>query len=391
MLVVEVDDGTSPVAWRCVDDRAFGGRGRAPLPLRAVAVSSVTLGGRRMRRTRVPLSLVLAIAAVALVAVMTAGVALGSVTLSAGEVWTAVADRLSGSPHEGVADSIVWQIRLPRVLLAAAVGAALTVAGCVVQTLVRNGLADPYLLGVSSGASVGATAVLLFGAFASLGVWALSGGAVLGALAAMVIVFLTTQRRGELAPTQLLLAGVVLSAMFAAVTSFLLFRANPQATQTVLFWLLGSFGSATWSQLPIPVVVLTAAVVVLLARGRAMNALALGPDVAASVGANVAGLRRELFVLTSLVTGACVAVSGIIGFIGLVVPHVVRLLVGSDHRRVLPTAVLVGAGFAVLGDLLARTVVAPQEMPMGVVTAFVGAPTLLWLMRRRPHLHGAGR
>ena len=235
-----------------------------------------------------------------------------------------------------MADEIVWQIRLPRVLLAAVVGAALTTAGTVVQALVRNALADPFLLGVSSGASVGATAVLLFGAFASLGVWALSVGSVLGALGAMAAVFLVSRTGRQLAPTQLILCGVVLSALFESVTSFLIFRGNPQATQSVLFWLLGSFGNANWTQLPIPAICLVVAMGYLLAQARSLNALAMGAEPAASLGVDVARLRRNLFIVTSLMVGVAVAVSGVIGFVGLVVPHIVRLMVGSDHRRVLP-------------------------------------------------------
>lgn len=176
--------------------------------------------------------------------------------------------------------------------------------------------------------------------------------------------------------------------MFSAVASFLLFRGDPRAAPTVLFWLLGSFGSANWTQLPLPALALVAAMVLLLAVSRALNALAQGPDVAASVGVDVPRLRRTLFVVVSVIAGVAVAVSGVIGFIGLVVPHIVRLVVGSDHRRILPVTVVFGAAFTVLGDLLARTLVAPQEMPMGVITAFIGAPVLIWLIRRRPHLYG---
>jgi iron complex transport system permease protein len=326
---------------------------------------------------------------VLLLITMTLGIGIGSVSLSPRAVWQVVVDHLSGHPKNTVADAIVWQIRLPRVLLAAVVGAALTTAGTVVQVLVRNALADPFLLGISSGASVGATAVLLFGAFASLGVWAVSFGSVLGALAAMTAVFLVSRTRRQLAPTQLILIGVVLSALFESVTSFLIFRGNPQATQSVLFWLLGSFGNANWQQLWIPFVALVVAMMYLIAQGRPLNALAMGSEPASSLGVDVRRLRRNLFIVTSLVAGVAVAVSGVIGFVGLVVPHIVRLMVGSDHRRVLPVGVLFGAAFMVLGDLLARTIVAPQEMPIGVITAFIGAPTLIVLIRRRPYLYGA--
>ena len=304
------------------------------------------------RRERFPLPLVLSACAVLLVVVMTLGVGVGSVSLSPGAVWQVVVDHLDGHPPATVADAIVWQIRLPRVLLAAVVGAALTSAGTVVQVQVRNALADPFLLGISSGAGVGATLVLLFGAFASLGVWALSLGSVLGSLAAMASVFLLARRQLQLAPTQLILCGVVLSALFDSVTSFLIFKGNPHATQSVLFWLMGSFGQATWSQLPIPALVLLGAMLYLIAQGRALNALAMGAEAAASLGVDVRAMRRNLFLVTSAMAGVSVAVSGVIGFVGLVVPHIVRLLVGSDHRRTLPAGVLFGASFMVLGDLL---------------------------------------
>jgi iron complex transport system permease protein len=340
-------------------------------------------------RDRTPLAVVLVICAAALFVTMTLGVGIGSVPLSPVAVWHVVAGGLAGHPENTVAGIIVWQIRLPRVLLAAVVGAALTTAGAVVQVLVRNALADPFLLGVSSGASVGATAVLLLGVFASLGVWAISAGSILGALAAMAAVFAVSRGGRGLAPTQLILCGVVLSALFESVTSFLIFRGNPQATQSVLFWLLGSFGLASWNQLPIPALALAAAMIYLVAQSRTLNALAMGAEPAASLGVDVRRLRRNLFLVTSLMAGVAVAVSGVIGFVGLVVPHIVRLMVGSDHRRVLPTGVLFGASFMVLGDLLARTIVAPQEMPIGVITAFIGAPTLIALIRRRPYLYGA--
>jgi iron complex transport system permease protein len=326
-----------------------------------------------------------------LVAAVVAGAWFGSVYLTPGAVWRVIADHLTGHPSGSVADQIVWQIRVPRVLLAALVGATLTTAGTVVQALVRNALADPFLLGVSSGASVGATAVLLFGFLASLGLWALSAGSVLGAMTAMVAVFVVSRSAGQLAPTQLILCGVVLAAMFEAVATFLLFRGNPQATQAVLFWLEGSFGNATWNQLPIPAAVLVVGMGYLLTQARNLNALSMGADTAASLGVGVHRLRRNLFVVTSLMVGVAVAVSGVIGFVGLVVPHIVRLLVGSDHRRVLPVGVPIGAAFMVVADLLARTIVSPQEMPIGVITAFIGAPTLLVLIRRRPYVYGASQ
>jgi iron complex transport system permease protein len=369
-------------------NHAAGGRVRA-VNVRVRRAPSARPEARTRPAERVPLALVLGVCAVLLVVVMTFGVGVGSVGLSPPAVWHVVAGGIAGHPENTVAGIIVWQIRLPRVLLAAVVGAALTTAGAVVQVLVRNALADPFLLGVSSGASVGATAVLLLGVFASLGVWAISAGSILGAMAAMAAVFAVSRSGRGLAPTQLILCGVVMSALFESVTSYLIFRGNPQATQSVLFWLMGSFGLASWNQLPIPAVALLAAMIYLMAKAPALNALAMGAEPAASLGVDVRRMRRNLLVVTSLMAGVAVAVSGVIGFVGLVVPHIVRLAVGSDHRRVLPTGVLFGAAFMVLGDLLARTIVSPQEMPIGVITAFIGAPTLIVLIRRRRYLYGA--
>lgn len=341
-------------------------------------------------RGRLPLPVALVSAAILLVVVLALGVAIGPVAIGPGEVARIVWAHLTGGGSTNTpADDIVWQIRVPRVLLAATVGAALTTAGTVVQVLVRNALADPFLLGISSGASVGATAVLLFGALGGLGTYALATGSVTGALVATASVFAIARSGRQLAPTQLILTGVVMSALFESLASYLLFRGNPQATQSVLFYLLGSFGNATFGQLTIPAVVLLVALVLLLGQARVLNALAMGPGPAASLGIDVRRARNLLFVLASVLAGVSVAVSGIIGFVGLVIPHLVRLLVRSDHRRVLPVGMLLGAAFMAASDLLARTLVAPQEMPVGVITAVIGAPTLLLLIRRRPDAYGA--
>lgn len=323
-----------------------------------------------------------------LIVAITLGVAIGSVRLSPGVVWGVIGDRLLGTAQTGPSDQIVWNIRLPRVVLATIAGAALALSGAVMQVLVRNPLADPFLLGVSSGASVGATAVILFGALGSFGLWATSAGAGLGALAAVAAVFVFANSRTGLAPTQLILTGVVMSALFSSITSFLIFQGDPNATQGVLFWLLGSFGRATWEQTVIPLVALGLGVLVLGPRRHLLNALAMGDEAAWSLGVDVRRLRWLLYVVASLLTAATVAVAGVIGFVGLVVPHVCRLLVGVDHRRMLPLSALVGATFMVLADLLARTIVSPQEMPIGVISSAIGAPTLLVLMRRRPTMYG---
>lgn len=281
-------------------------------------------------------------------------------------------------------DQIVWQFRLPRALLAVIVGAALSMSGAVLQAMVRNPLADPYIFGVSSGASVGAVAVLTLGA-AVVGGVSLSVAAFIGALGTMALVYVLAQQGGRAAPTRLVLAGVAVGYVLSAVTSFLVLRASGpgQGVAAVLYWLAGSLGGAKWEYLGAPSLVLLVATIALLLQARPLNALLAGEETAIGLGVNVERFRLQLFVITSLLVGVVVAISGAIGFVGLMIPHIVRMLVGADHRRVLPIATLLGGLYLVLVDLIGRTIIAPQELPVGIVTAALGGPFFLWLLRRR--------
>jgi iron complex transport system permease protein len=329
---------------------------------------------------------------VTLVLSVIAGIALGPTAVSFGDVLRYLGKAITGGSiraDEETGYSIVWHVRTPRVLLAAVVGAGLSVVGVAVQALVRNALADPFVLGISSGASVGATAVVVFGIFTGLGVLALSTAAFLGALGATVLVYLAARSRMGLTPLRLVLTGVALAYAFQALMSALVFLSpNGQAAQTVLFWLLGSLGAATWESLPLATIAVVVAVVVLLRRSTVLDVLSMGDETAASLGVDTAALRRWLFVLTAVVTGLLVAVSGSIGFVGLVLPHVVRMMVGSGHRQVLAVTPLAGACFMVWVDLLARTLFAPEELPLGVITALIGVPVFLVVMRRRGYAFG---
>lgn len=287
-------------------------------------------------------------------------------------------------------DTIVWQLRVPRTILAAVVGAGLALAGAAMQTLVRNPLADPYLLGVSSGAGVGAAAVITSGLFAGAGIWALSGGALVGALVAAATVFAIAMAQGGLTPLRLVLTGTVLGSAFSALSSYLIFRsADPKAAQSVLFWLLGSLAGADWTRIAVPATVVVVAGAALFAVHGWLDALSVGADTAASVGVPVRAVRYGLFTGLAILVGVLVAVSGGIGFVGLVVPHVARMLVGSTHRRLLPVAALCGALFLVVADAAARILVRPTEIPVGVLTGLIGAPVFLLLMGRRHYRFGA--
>jgi iron complex transport system permease protein len=335
--------------------------------------------------------LAIGLSAVLLASVLVA-IGLGPAVIAPGEtvryLWAAVSGGEIGA-DEVTRYQIVWQIRTPRVLLAAVVGAGLAAVGVVVQALVRNALADPFILGVSSGASVGAVAVSVSGGLAGLGVYAVSAGAFAGALGASVLVYLAARSAAGIMPLRLVLTGVAMAFGFQAVLSVLIYFApDSEATSAVLFWTMGGFGAATWGALPVVAVVVLAALVVVRRYGRALDVLSLGDETAGSLGVDAAAVRRGLFVLAAVATGAMVAVSGAIGFVGLVVPHVVRILVGAGHARVLVVAPLAGAVLMVWVDLVSRTVVAPRELPLGAITALVGVPVFVVLMRRRGYLFG---
>ena len=322
----------------------------------------------------------------ALVTAIVASVAVGAVQLPFATVSSVIVQKLFGlgattwSPVEA---QIVWDFRLPRVLLAVIVGSSLSVAGTVLQAMVRNPLADPYIFGISSGASVGAVAVLTLGSGAVAGL-SLPLAAFLGALATMLAVYALARKHARATPTRLILAGVAVGYVLSSLTSFMVLRksAPGSGVSSVLYWLAGSLGGAKWEQLGIPALALLVATVLLMLRARPLNALLVGEESAVGLGVNLERFRLELFVLTSLLVGVAVAVSGAIGFVGLMVPHVVRMLVGSDHRRVLPVAALLGGTYLVLVDLVGRTIIAPVELPVGIVTAAIGGPFFLWLMRR---------
>lgn len=346
---------------------------------------------------RVPYPLLLAVLAVAVCLSVATAVAAGAVDLAAADVarivWSKAvspAARWLGLPPPGLppggAAGIVWELRLPRALLAFLVGATLATVGVVVQTLARNALADPFILGVSSGASVGAVSVLLLGLLSGLGAYALAFGGFAGALAAVAVVFVLAQQRGHLDPLRLILTGVSVAFCCEALTGLMVFLSDPRSAHRVLFWLLGSCARATWPGLLLPAAVLVLGVLVLLARAGHLNALAAGAEAAVTLGVDVRRLRLLLFFTASLLTGVAVASAGVIGFVGLILPHLVRLLVGTDHRRVLPVAVLAGGLFLVWADTLARVLAAPAELPVGVLTAGVGGPVFLLLLRRAGRL-----
>lgn len=304
-------------------------------------------------------------------------VRLGSVPLTTAEVLAAL-----GGNGDPVVQDIVLRLRLPRVFLGVLVGGGLAIAGATFQALLRNPLAEPYILGISGGASVGAVLVLAFG-WVAAGSWALPLAAFVGALVAIVLVFRVATATGRAMDVRvLLLAGVVVAAFFSACIAFILAISPARTVQSAVLWIMGSLAGATWRSVLLTAVYTTPAVLLLIAMARPLNLLAIGEETAHHLGADVERVKRISLVVAALITASGVAVAGVIGFVGLVVPHAVRLVVGSDHRALLPLSFLAGAAFLTLADLGARLALAPTEIPIGVITAFVGVPFFLVLLRR---------
>ena len=279
-------------------------------------------------------------------------------------------------------DSIVWLIRAPRVVLGALVGAGLALVGTALQAVTRNPLADPHLLGVSSGAALGAVIVVLYlGEF--IGLLSLPLAAFVGALMSMLLVLAIASRGGRLESDRLLLAGVAVSFVMMAASNLLLFLGDHHAASSVIFWMLGGLGLARWELLWLPALCLALALLLLLGLARALNALMAGEHSAVSLGLEPRRVRLLVFVCASLLTGVLVSLSGAIGFVGLILPHVARFLVGAEHRRLLPVSALLGALFLVWVDVAARTLLAPQDLPIGIATAAIGGGFFVLLLRRR--------
>lgn len=313
-------------------------------------------------------------------------VSVGAVAVPAGTVWGVLANKLSPGFVEQTwsqgREAIVWNIRFPRAILAMMVGAGLAIVGASLQAVTRNPLADPHLLGISSGGAFGAIFALLHsGLF--LGALTVPLLAFIGALAATLIVLGVSRLADASSADRLVLAGVAVSFIIMAAANGLIFLGDPRASHTVVFWMLGGLGLAQWDQLIYPLVILILCGGWLTLRTTQLNAMTIGDETAATLGIAVARFRLIVFVIGALITGVMVAFSGIIGFVGLMVPHIARMLVGGDYTRVLPASALVGAIFLLWADIAARTVMAPEDMPIGIVTGIVGGMFFVWLLGRR--------
>jgi iron complex transport system permease protein len=336
--------------------------------------------GRRPHPARIPL----VVASVVLVAVMLVATAVGPVGIGLGDVVTTVLSHVPlldlHSSAAPVDQAIVWQLRLPRVVLAALVGAMLSAGGASYQGVLRNSLADPYLLGVAAGAGLGATAVIVAGKSGSL---LLPAAAFAGAVFAVMLTYVVAEVGGGRASGYaILLAGVAVAAMLTAVQTYLQ-QQHTEEIRQIYNWLLGSFSVASWADVRLVLPYLVVSAGVLLAHRRILDVLRVGGEEAGALGIHPERTRLLIVGAATLGTAAAVSVSGLIGFVGIVVPHAVRLMTNASYRVVLPVGMICGASFMVLADLLARTVQAPTELPIGVVTAVVGAPFFLFVLRSR--------
>ncbi|WP_116246799.1 iron ABC transporter permease [Nocardiopsis sp. FIRDI 009] len=332
------------------------------------------------------LALLLSGGPVVLAASVAVAVTIGPADITTVDVWRSVSSHLGvgETALNPLRDGIVWNLRMPRTLLAAVCGAGLALCGAVMQSLLRNPLADPFVLGVSSGASTGAVAVIVLGWGA--GAVSLSAGAFVGALLSFGMVVLLSHSLGA-TMDRVVLSGVAAMQLFSALTSFtVLTSADAETTRGVLFWLLGSLSGAGWTDVALCSLVLAGVLLVCLAHTTTLDAFAFGEEAAAHLGVRVARARLVLLCATALLTAALVSAAGAIGFVGLVLPHAARALTGSGHARLLPVTALTGAVFLVWVDTVARTALEPQEIPVGVVTSLIGVPAfvaVLYRARRR--------
>ncbi|MBB5753096.1 FecCD family ABC transporter permease [Prosthecomicrobium pneumaticum] len=351
-----------------------------------MALATPAEGDRRERGRTAVVALTILVAAVAL-----ASLAIGPAGVDATEVVRLTGDLLAGrDPAEArLGHVVLFDIRMPRTLLGLVVGGALGIAGAMMQGLFRNPLADPGIVGVSSGAALGAVAAITLGGgvtlpvLGALGIGLLPAAAFTGGLVTTVLLYLIATRQGRTSVATMLLAGIALGALAGAVTAYLIFRSDDLQLREFTFWSLGGLGGATWTKAVIAAVLCAGVFVAAPLIGRALDMLVLGEAEARHLGIEVDRMKRIIIVLVALAVGTSVAFAGVIGFVGIVVPHLLRLSIGPEHRLLLPASALLGGALLVTADMLCRILVAPAELPIGILTAVLGAPFFLWLLLRR--------
>ncbi len=323
------------------------------------------------------------------IAAMILAMLLGSVGVKADWVVKILVNRFSGhelfTPDwEANKESIIWTLRAPRVVMAYVTGSGLSLCGILMQALTKNSLADPYVLGISSGASAGAVAVICYGWFRFAGAYHTMFGATLGAVIAILIAMKVSSVNNKVTSAQLVLAGIAVQAMFSAITNAILYSSTTTSDKlrSAMHWMVGSLGSAAWNTTVYVLIVAVICTGIICFFHTELDVLMLGDDTASTLGINLRLIKIGVIIVCTALTGAIVSIGGVIGFVGLLVPHITRSIVGSTHRRLIPGSILMGGFFVVVCDMLARTLVAPEELPIGVITSFFGAPFFLFLIRK---------
>jgi iron complex transport system permease protein len=336
------------------------------------------------RTTHLRAPVVLGSLTIALLVAIAAGAAIGAFAVSPGELFGTLTHKVGldlGPAPDQLTESVLWDIRFPRVVLAVVVGASLGCAGATMQGTFANPLAEPGIVGVSSGAALGAVLAIVVG-FSALGTWSLTAAAFVGGLITVVGVYVAARDNGRTEVVTLILTGIAVNAFAGALIGLLTFFSDDAELRAITFWNLGSVATATWPKVWAVAPLAIAGVVLTTLHAHKLDLLALGDRPARHLGVDVERLRMGLLTIVAILTAAAVAVSGIILFVGLVVPHLVRMVSGPGHRLLLPASALGGATLVVLADLVARTIAAPAEVPLGVITALVGSPFFFWLLRR---------
>ncbi|MDY6083791.1 MAG: iron ABC transporter permease [Dialister sp.] len=340
------------------------------------------------------LAALLVFLALLLAAALFWALSIGTVKLSFAAIWGAVWDQLAGplpieAPGRGPVHDIVWLLRMPRLVLAALVGSGLAVCGVVMQAIVKNPLADPYILGISSGASLGATSAVLLGAGMAFGENSVGICAFIGAFAISLGVLFISNLGGRSSSMKLLLAGMALSAVCSAFSSFIVYFANnKEGIQTITYWMMGSLAGAKWNTLIVIAPIVIASILFFWTQSRVLNLMLLGDESAITMGTDLHAYREGYLLISSLIVGFVVYSAGMIGFVGLIIPHVVRMLIGPDHRGLIPVSALVGAIFLVIADGLCRIIIPHTELPIGILISMIGAPCFIYLMVKRTYGFG---
>ncbi|MGL4731187.1 MAG: FecCD family ABC transporter permease [Clostridium sp.] len=321
-------------------------------------------------------------------------ITVGSVDVNSSDLFKIVSNKITGKEifektWSNSIENIIWQLRLPRTLLAGIVGAGLALSGILMQALTKNVLADPYILGISSGASTGAVISILLGSSLSIPFLSIHLGAFLGALLSSILVFILSSKGGKFSSSSLVLTGVAVASVFSAITNFIMFKAEDvRKLYSVMFWMTGSLAGAKWDDLALAIIVLIIASIISITIHKTLDAMLLGEDAAITLGVNIKLFKKIIIVTSTLLTGIMVSLSGIIGFVGLVIPHICRTIAGSIHKKLIPLTILLGSLFLIWADILGRVIGSSEELPIGVVTAIIGAPFFLCLLRKSKYSFG---